>query len=1123
MFTRLLFLLVFINLTLTSYSQAKKTNLAFLSDSDYKACGLEVKSAWDFLKNFPTDISPHFLTFFNISENPDTLEYFDVVWFHRMDTNTFSKTENKPEVISGIKKYINNGGKLLLTLDAFKYLNILELESNIPQIRWKEAKDDGYGRKLGFHSFLSHPVFKGLHGGAYVYKPVMDIEVRQIGYFDDILPAEGKVVAVDWDYIFLRENKKMILEYDYGNGQVLAIGSYIYFAAPNYNHRQLKKFMFNCINYLDSKIKENKYYWNYSNPEFIIYDTVTRSGNNFHNTETSQWLTDTSKLDFTGISTSNYFDIASRRMVIMGKENGGITEVWAHPFMAMRDYEAGIKHNGQDSITWLHSVPCSIVRKPGSLSRSYELKEGTLREIITSSINDPVGIVHYEYYGTGKPILFIRLKENFRLMWPYSEKVMGNIHVRFDSIQNAVISSNSSEEFCVVAGSSKKIDSVFIKPAKNDTNEENTYYFNVGFLFKLDSRESFNIVFSASNEGLTKTMESYQMGLNNAADLYNDTKQYYNNFLEESVDIVTPDKNFNKGFRWAKIATDQCFVNTPGIGQSLVAGYATSDKGWWGGHKVSGRPGYAWYFGRDAVWSAFALLDYGDFNKVREILITFQHYQSPDGKIYHELSTSGIVHYDASDATPLFIVLAGEYLKHSGDLDFIDKSWPRIKKAIEFCFSTDTDADHLIENTNVGHGWVEGGSLFGSHTSLYLASCWAKALDNAAYMAGALQKESLAENYQYESEKVTEIINNDFWNKENKYLNHGIFQDGSFHKAFTIMPSIPACFNVVDSNLVPFHIDRYITSDFTSDWGVRIISKNSPDFHPRGYHSGSVWPLYTGWTALAEYQHNYFLQGFPLIMNNLNLYHDFALGFTEEVLHGERFLPSGVCPHQCWSETMVLMPVIEGLLGFESDALNNTVHLKPAIPFNWNYLKVNNLRSGKNKLSFEIENTENILKTTLLPYYKNEFSVVLENTLPPGSVIEKVICNNENIKFSTDRKEQAVIVKTIHTCQGVPINLSINHRNGVSVLPVVTEVSPGDSTSGMRILKTKMSRDLYSIQLEIAGKKPDTLQLLINNRKIRSISGAELLAKKENIFTLLPVLGASGKYNKTNIDIYFKE
>ena len=44
----------------------------------------------------------------------------------------------------------------------------------------------------------------------------------------------------------------------------------------------------------------------------------------------------------------------------------------------------------------------------------------------------------------------------------------------------------------------------------------------------------------------------------------------------------------------------------------------------------------------------------------------------------------------------------------------------------------------MIDNLLVGHGWVEGGHLYGGKTTLYLASVWAEALKQAAYMAELL-------------------------------------------------------------------------------------------------------------------------------------------------------------------------------------------------------------------------------------------------------------------------------------------------------------------------------------------------------------------------------------------------
>ena len=101
-----------------------------------------------------------------------------------------------------------------------------------------------------------------------------------------------------------------------------------------------------------------------------------------------------------------------------------------------------------------------------------------------------------------------------------------------------------------------------------------------------------------------------------------------------------------------------------------MAGYSTTARGWDGRHKISGRPGYAWYFGRDSEWSGFAIDNYGDFKSIKQQLLFLQKYQDIYGKIFHEISTSGVVHYDAADATPLYIILAAHYFRSSGDIEF---------------------------------------------------------------------------------------------------------------------------------------------------------------------------------------------------------------------------------------------------------------------------------------------------------------------------------------------------------------------------------------------------------------------------------------------------------------------
>ena len=89
-----------------------------------------------------------------------------------------------------------------------------------------------------------------------------------------------------------------------------------------------------------------------------------------------------------------------------------------------------------------------------------------------------------------------------------------------------------------------------------------------------------------------------------------------------------------------------------------------------------------------------------------------------------------------------------------------------------------------------------------------------------------------------------------------------------------------------------------------------MIAHDDPLYNPEGYHNGSVWPLFTGWTALAELRHGLKEEAFKHLTNNLMLYKRFSPGYIPEVLHGEECKPAGVCNHQAWSEALALLGIL---------------------------------------------------------------------------------------------------------------------------------------------------------------------------------------------------------------------
>ena len=116
-------------------------------------------------------------------------------------------------------------------------------------------------------------------------------------------------------------------------------------------------------------------------------------------------------MTFNQIASANFWDVAGERMLTMGNENGGIEEIWAHPYMALRDYEVGIKFENQDTTCWLNAEHPMIEVNPATFSRFYKFTGAFLREIIVNDPVDPTGVIHYEYKGDHSAELVIRFKK----------------------------------------------------------------------------------------------------------------------------------------------------------------------------------------------------------------------------------------------------------------------------------------------------------------------------------------------------------------------------------------------------------------------------------------------------------------------------------------------------------------------------------------------------------------------------------------------------------------------------------------------------------------------------------------------------------------------------------------
>ena len=1087
---------------------------------------LEELHAWNFLSK-AQDIEARKITFAQVAVKPSVLASFDVVWWH-CDGEYLEPEEITSPLLGAFKTHIARGRGLLLSLLACQFVTDLGFEEVRPNMivrgQWSENSwTDGYPDIRGFSGFNRHPVFNSFFGGLFTWAPKVG-DAYSACYYQDALPITGVVVAVEKLHIKLNERHRTIMEYKLGEGRILTIGSHFYFSNTAQRFRaHLESLTRNCLSYLGEKGKprsgrnsNERLYWNFGTPTVSSFEHSSKPPGRI--TATLPPISSGLEIhrDFSSSAQDEqFFDLTGRRLLIMGKERGGIAEVWSHPTRIFKNIKIGFKVGDRDW-QWSTELNPTITVRPESLTRRYECDGAIIDEVTFAALRSPAGILHYEIHSKEPVQIVAAAQTDLRLMWPLSEQATGSLKYAWDpGIHSAIVSDSTGQNAAVFGSSCQPMEHLVGQFSeinlKNDhivgiPTDEIQVASAIRVTLTPKTRQC-AFVFAGSGLAMQEALRSHRFAMRRIPKLLAQQACHYKRLLHTTLQLVTPDAEFNKSYRWSVAGTDKLFAETPGLGSSFLAGYGLSSSGWDGGHKVSGRAGYAWYFGRDSAWTCMAALDYGDFEKVRAVLEFLGRHQDISGKILHEMTTSGHAHFDAADSTPLYLVVFGRYLRASGDVSFARKELQRVKNALAYCLSTDTDGDHLIENTNAGHGWIEGGRLFPAHAEHYLASCWAQALTETAYIAGAVNERRIETQCRREGNTVRAILKNAFRNEKTGFYSFARNRDGSFRPEKTVLPTVGMYFGSADEAFSQRSLSEYASDNFSADWGVRIVGKDDSLFEPTGYHYGSIWPLFTGWTSLAEFRMHRPLQGFGHLLSNALLFDQFSAGCIEEVLHGIRFQPGGVCHHQAWSGTMILQPAIEGMLGLKTDAPAHSIEMRPYLPTQWKEMKAGNILLGAQRVSMKVKRKsgETTFSFSVASPHRTKQSqtihLILQPTFPLGTHLRGIwIDGKQKGRDRTiDRYESS---PTIRARIKSHLEVLFKHSNGVSVVPPKPQFVRGGESKGLRIVEERWNHDAYLLTLDGKAGEEYLLDVLDPSGNVKHIHGAVALARDGEHLTL---------------------
>ena len=136
---------------------------------------------------------------------------------------------------------------------------------------------------------------------------------------------------------------------------MLSVGAFVHFAPKNHRASPTRHFIRQALHYLARRDPSEK-------ATFWIEDAcVPRQIAIAPSPPLDPAQDDRAFREQSGLSLSRekatdaFFDLAGRRCLMMGKERGGLDEVWVHPFRLLRDFEICLLTKNGEQGLWVAS------------------------------------------------------------------------------------------------------------------------------------------------------------------------------------------------------------------------------------------------------------------------------------------------------------------------------------------------------------------------------------------------------------------------------------------------------------------------------------------------------------------------------------------------------------------------------------------------------------------------------------------------------------------------------------------------------------------------------------------------------------------------------------------------
>ena len=740
---------------------------------------------------------------------------------------------------------------------------------------------------------------------------------------------------------------------------------------------------------------------------------------------------------------TRFMEASGLRAAFLGREDGSF-EAWAYPLKLLHDFTLSFGVSAYADPIPGAALASTVDIRPESATVRYAHAAFTVDATWLVPRDEPGGLVLLDVRTSEPLTIVVRFRPDLKPMWPAA---LGGQYSYWDDGLKAFVVGEGSRKNAAIVGSPFGLTPPE-QPAHNLPDAPSQFAIRVT---PEQARQGLvPIAMAGSVEKLDAARTTYASLLASAERLYREQEAHYRHLRDELTSVEAPDPRIGLAFEWAKVALDKGFVCNPHLGCGLIAGLGPSG--------TTERPGFGWFFGGDTFINNWAISAYGDLETVRRSLDFLRLRQRADGKMMHELSQgAGYLRwfedypygYYHADTTPLYIVSVRDYVRATGDAAFAKDYWPSMRKAWDYCVSTDEDGDGLMDNTKAGLV-IETGALRSAdvQTDVFLATVWTEA-SAAMIDLARIAEPGFVATAEAAAAKARASINRRFLDDARRRINFAILKSGTGQAEETDWPAFGIWRGVFDAGhpAVAGMLDELARAGLATDWGARMLSRESRLYEPLSYNNGASWPFLSGWAALALYTGGRPEAGWQYVDALADLTFLEARGFIPELLSGDRLRSiDAAVPHQLFATTGFASGLMRGLVGLEET--DRGLLLTPRLPAGWPFLRVKRLRFRDGVGDVEVRRQPSGY-TIAVSNVAKPLAVGVRLALPPGSEVE-------------GGREAGLPLALI----SAPRTATVRVRPGIELVPVQAPLALGDESQRLRVVETAASGGTYRARLQ---------------------------------------------------------